>query len=195
MKFPALFLDLDGTVRETISGRKFINHPQDQKLIDGAAKAIAYFANRDYIILGLTNQAGVRDGYKSLDDCVLEQFETLEQIPPLRQILFCPDSGKQLGSVTRSSPRIFPGEKFLVSKDTLDRIYCNVSPFEPVDRGHNFSSFRKPGSGMVEYLVSTYSIDVRNSLLVGDMDSDRQCVKDIDCGFLWAHQWRDMFGK
>ena len=35
-----LLLDLDGTVRESASGAKFINKPDDQVLIDGALKAI-----------------------------------------------------------------------------------------------------------------------------------------------------------
>ncbi len=37
-----LFLDLDGTVRETKSGNTFINNPCDQKLISGVEEAIAH---------------------------------------------------------------------------------------------------------------------------------------------------------
>lgn len=36
-----LFVDCDGTIREPLSGAKFIQHPHDQKIIKGATEAIA----------------------------------------------------------------------------------------------------------------------------------------------------------
>ncbi len=38
-----LLVDLDGTIRELLSGEKFIQYPQDQKIIKGADKAIAHY--------------------------------------------------------------------------------------------------------------------------------------------------------
>ncbi|MBE9193571.1 hypothetical protein IQ230_25235 [Gloeocapsopsis crepidinum LEGE 06123] len=38
-----LLLDCDGTIREPISGAKFIQHPEDQKIIAGAEQAIAHY--------------------------------------------------------------------------------------------------------------------------------------------------------
>jgi D-glycero-D-manno-heptose 1,7-bisphosphate phosphatase len=40
-----LFVDLDGTIRETRSGETFINKATDQQPIAGAKKAIAHFAS------------------------------------------------------------------------------------------------------------------------------------------------------
>lgn len=42
-RFNALFLDLDNTVRQTKSGKQFINDPTDQKLILGVKEAIAFY--------------------------------------------------------------------------------------------------------------------------------------------------------
>jgi hypothetical protein len=39
-----LLVHLDGTIREPLSGEKFIQHPQDQKIIKGADKVIALVA-------------------------------------------------------------------------------------------------------------------------------------------------------
>ncbi|MBD1932549.1 MULTISPECIES: hypothetical protein [Cyanophyceae] len=39
-----LILDMDGTVRQPLSGNKFIQRPRDQQIIEGVENAIAYFA-------------------------------------------------------------------------------------------------------------------------------------------------------
>ncbi len=47
-----LMLDLD-TIRKPKSGSKFIGHPQDQQIIEGADKAIAHYHREGYIIVGI----------------------------------------------------------------------------------------------------------------------------------------------
>jgi D-glycero-D-manno-heptose 1,7-bisphosphate phosphatase len=54
-----LFLDLDGTIRETKSGAKFINDPYDQKAIDGANTACDQYHKKGWNLIGITNQGGV----------------------------------------------------------------------------------------------------------------------------------------
>ncbi|MBD0361546.1 MAG: hypothetical protein ICV55_01975 [Coleofasciculus sp. C3-bin4] len=49
------FLDLDGTVRESKSGAKFINDPYDQKLIVGVKEAIAHYNATGWQLIGITN--------------------------------------------------------------------------------------------------------------------------------------------
>ena len=53
-----LLLDLDNTVRETISGATFINDPFDQRLILGAAETIARYKSQFWQIIGISNQGG-----------------------------------------------------------------------------------------------------------------------------------------
>jgi hypothetical protein len=74
-----LLLDLDGTVRETKSGQDFINSPDDQTLKIGVFDLIKRAHEIGWGIFGVTNQGGVRAGFKSLKDCIQEQFITLEK--------------------------------------------------------------------------------------------------------------------
>ncbi|YAF99498.1 MAG: hypothetical protein AB3A66_29745 (plasmid) [Nodularia sp. CChRGM 3473] len=65
-----LFLDLDGTVRRTKSGKTFINTPLDQEIIPGVTEAISHYS--DHYLIGITNQGGVAAGKKSLEDAIAE---------------------------------------------------------------------------------------------------------------------------
>ena len=38
-----IFFDLDGTLRQTKSGKIFINEPTDQKAIEGTQEALDYY--------------------------------------------------------------------------------------------------------------------------------------------------------
>lgn len=161
-----LLVDLDGTIREPISGQKFIQHPRDQQIIAGADKAIAHFNSKGYICIGITNQGGVAAGHKSLDDCIQEQSYTLELFPQLHKIYFCPDfEGQQLGCVYRSHYNLL------------------------AHRG--FSSFRKPGAGMLEYARSTHSSE--ECWYIGDRSEDQAAANAAGIDFLWANIWRDRF--
>jgi len=95
-----LFLDLDGTVRETKSGATFINKPDDQKLIEGVQETISNYDG--WRIIGITNQGGVATGFKSLKSCLLEQAQTLQLLPRMERIYFCPDNGETCYEVTPS---------------------------------------------------------------------------------------------
>jgi len=65
-----LLVDLDGTIREPLSGGQFIQHPQDQRIIKGADKAIAHYHKEGWVIVGITNQGGVAAGFKQLSDAI-----------------------------------------------------------------------------------------------------------------------------
>lgn len=52
-----LFLDLDGTVRESTNGR-FIQTPTGQRIMAGVHEAIAFHKSQGYLIIGVTNQDG-----------------------------------------------------------------------------------------------------------------------------------------
>ena len=158
-----LLLDMDGTVREPASGEKFIQHPLDQKIMHGADIAIALADAQGWFIIGITNQGGVAAGKKSLRDCVEEQVYTIKLLPVIHKIYFCPDfDGKELGCVYRTSYTVFspPG----------------------------YSSFRKPGAGMIEYAIDTHTVG--ECLFVGDRPEDEQAAASAGIKFLWADAWR-----
>jgi hypothetical protein len=98
-----LLVDCDGTIRKPITRNLFIQHPRDQKIIKGAAEAIAHFHAQGYTIIGITNQGGVAMGYKSLEDAIAEQLYTLELLPQILCIYFCPDlEGKYCWLVSKT---------------------------------------------------------------------------------------------
>jgi len=59
----AVFTDLDGTLIETRSGRKFPLHSEDWKFIDSTLAALKYYADKGYKICIVTNQGGIEQGY------------------------------------------------------------------------------------------------------------------------------------
>ncbi len=91
-----LLVDCDGTIRQPKSGAKFIDKPTDQEPIPGAVEAIDHYHSEGWLIIGVTNQAGVAAKHKSLKDCVQEQQYTLRLFPQLEAIYFCPDYERKL---------------------------------------------------------------------------------------------------
>ncbi len=170
-----LFLDCDGTIREPKSGAKFINTPDDQRIITGADKAIAHYQNDGYKIIGITNQGGCdtinRDTgkpLKSLSDCIAEQAKTLELLPQFEGIYFCPDmKGNDCWYVSKT-------RNFQIGSIKL------------------IGKFRKPDAGMIVYsLWSKPGIKLADCWMVGDRPEDEQCAQNAGINFMWADIWRD----
>jgi len=55
---PALCLDLDGTIRYSVTG-KFINKPQDIQLFPGVEDKLWEYKDKGYLVFGVSNQGGV----------------------------------------------------------------------------------------------------------------------------------------
>lgn len=168
-----LLVDCDGTIREPLSNHRFIEHPKDQRIIRGAKKAIAHFHSQDYLIIGITNQGGCSavnpetgKPYKSIGEAIAEQRYTLELLPQIHKIYFCPDfEGKTLGVV--------------------------YSTFERVWQPEGYSSFRKPSPGMLEHCLQTH--EVGEVIMVGDRLEDRAAAEAAGIEFMEADQWREKF--
>lgn len=192
-----LFLDLDGTIRETKSGEAFINNPYDQQPIKWSQEACKYYHENGWTLVGITNQGGVKWGYKSLEDMVKEQQETLRIFPELSKINACPDDGFEMVTIHKSHYSLINCEDLGITIDNY---------------------FRKPNIGMIEYFLKTHekiidilniemteyflkthnkTIDIsRNTnkiteiLFVGDREEDQLCGLNAKIPFLWAHEWR-----
>lgn len=89
---PALFVDLDGTVRETLSGRVHPVKPQDQVLRPGVLPKLREYRARGFAVVGVTNQAGVAMGILSEADVrAINRRLEVELAPGLFDlILYCP---------------------------------------------------------------------------------------------------------
>lgn len=123
-----LFLDLDGTVRKTKSGFHSINDPYDQELIPGVENAIARY--KGWEIFGITNQGGVGAGFKTLNDCILEQAETMRLLPWIQSVCFCPDDGKTMYMVKSCTHKVTKdsiGVMLVISANQVPAWFCMFS--------------------------------------------------------------------
>lgn len=170
-----LLLDCDGTIREPVSNSKFIQHPHDQRLIKEAEKTIIDYHGKGWAIYGITNQGGVAAGHKSLDDAIKEQFYTLKLIPAMSGIYFCPD---------------FKGDKVYFTCEFFAAGYKRSNfPHPNVPSELLYSSFRKPGSGMLMLAIDFLEEYPSEILMVGDRHEDHQAAEAANINFLWAEDW------
>jgi histidinol-phosphate phosphatase family protein len=89
----AVFLDRDGTI---ILDAHYISQPDQVRLIDGAAEAIARINSLMIPVIVVTNQSGIGRGYYSLDDyaAVASRLDSLleESGAHIDATYFCPHS-------------------------------------------------------------------------------------------------------
>lgn len=149
-----LLLDLDGTIRQSKSGKQFIEDANDVELISDLIEPILWqYKIRGWVIFGITNQGGVAHGFKKLADVLEESIATQAQFKrnPIDFIFYSAHDpkGKIVPFNTRSLLRK-PYYGMAVQAEVLAR-----------EEG-----------GII--------IDWDNSILVGDRDEDKQMAKAID---------------
>lgn len=177
-----LLVDCDGTIREPLSGKKFIQNSLDQKVIEGADRAIAFYHHQEYKIIGITNQLGVAAGYKSYQDTIDEQVYTLQLFPQMLNIFFCPDRGMTLCKVW-------------LTASGYDVAVFNRQDFpDPNNAGELlYQSFRKPGMGMLMSAIDSLDDYPEEILYVGDRQEDYLAANSAGVKFIWADPWRQAF--
>ena len=164
-----LLVDLDGTIRQSLSGQRYFQHSQDQQTILGADIALRSYSD-DWLIVGITNQGGVAAGYKTIQRCIEEQQYTLELFPQLKEIYFCPDfDGKKCFRVTRHNA------------------YNHSKTKGP---GH----YRKPGAGMLHLAMARHKHIPQNTWYVGDRSEDEAAARRAGVQFQWAEDWIEQRG-
>jgi D-glycero-D-manno-heptose 1,7-bisphosphate phosphatase len=165
-----LFCDVDGTLTGTLSGATFKLHPRDVLVLPGVKKALAHYAKEGYLMIGISNEGGVGAGHKKLEAAFEEKQYTCSLLPQLKAIYFCPDFAGQV--LCRAD------------RDTAIEV--------KVESG-KYSSFRKPGAGMIEYCLALYEADVGQCWMVGDRPEDEQAAEARGINFIAADVWRDKF--
>lgn len=175
-----LFVDIDGTLTETISGHPFKQHPQDVKIIEGADKAVAHFAKLGWHIVGISNQGGCAainpetgKPRKTIEATIAEMQFTLGLLPQLTAIYFCPDfEGNDCW-------RVSPLDAYEISDRETQLI----------------GEFRKPNAGMLKLakLFVEDSEDVEEMMMIGDRPEDEQAAVNAGINFCPANVWRDRF--
>ncbi len=175
-----LFLALDGTIRRSKSGAAFINQPDDQELIEGIQQVLTHYP--DYVKIGIGNQDSVASGGKSLEDAIKEQEITLDLVPQLKCIYFCPDfEGKECHYVGRYG---------------IERSYLHIqfTPEYLAELAYLIGSFRKPNPGMLQLAMKEYQVfdspeEITDVLMVGDSVEDAAAATAAGIGFMWAVDW------
>ena len=65
---PVIFLDRDGTINEEVH---YLHRPEDLKILPGVPQAIRRFREAGYLVVVITNQAGIGRGYYTEKDLEL----------------------------------------------------------------------------------------------------------------------------
>lgn len=176
-----LFVDCDGTIRESASGGKFINRPEDQRILEGVPEAIAHYQQKGWEIIGITNQGGVAAGHKSLEEALKEQRYTLDLLAEISSIYMCPD---------------FEGEEcWCVRRDGSSLVRRSDFPNPHIPGELLYQRFRKPGSGMIMLAIDCFEVYPNDCWLIGDREEDALAATAAGINFMWADAWRIRFIK
>ena len=101
----AIFLDRDGVINIEVG---YLSNPNDFKIIEGTIEALKILNKKDFLLIVVTNQAGIARGYYTEDDLkdvhhkmryVLKQHEVT-----LIDIFYCPHHPEFTGSCNCRKP-------------------------------------------------------------------------------------------
>ncbi|MCR5290543.1 MAG: HAD-IIIA family hydrolase [Treponema sp.] len=150
-KQKAVFLDRDGTLNKEVH---FLKNIDDLELLPGVAQAVKKINSLGYLAIVITNQPVIARG-----DITFEQLQEINN--KLETLL-----GKE-GAY-------------------IDALYfCPHHPdsgFEGERPAYKkICSCRKPNSGLIEQAAKDFNIDITQSYMVGDSDSDYQCGLKAGC--------------
>ncbi|MBU7583090.1 MAG: HAD hydrolase-like protein [Nostoc sp. TH1S01] len=174
----AILFDIDGTLTGILTGETFKKNPYDVIVLPGVEAGLKYYFHQvpGWLMIGISNQGGIDKGHKSIEDTIVEMKNTLELLPWLSAIYFCPDlQGLNCWKVTNDS----------VVKMTNQSV-----------KGKNFSKknkYRKPGAGMIFQASLDFGIDLAQSYMIGDRPEDEQAALAARVQFISAENWRNKF--
>jgi D-glycero-D-manno-heptose 1,7-bisphosphate phosphatase len=66
---------------------------------------------------------------------------------------------------------------------------CVTHPNGKKKAARRESRFRKPNSGMLEYLMDAFGVAAADTVYVGDMDTDQEAAEAVGVKFMWASEF------
>lgn len=170
-KYSLVIFDKDGTLTTTVSGERFVQHPEDQKLRDGLYQRLEGLANDGVKIAIATNQGGVAAGHKSMGDLEKELYYLTRIMP---------------GSVARDAAFLACPD-FKGSECWQWAWVAYPTTGMMIDVSTESHSFRKPGPGMLLLAMKRHGVtDPSQCLMVGDRPEDEQAAQAAGMDFEWA---------
>ena len=134
----ALFLDRDGVINVE---KNYVFRIENFEFMPGIFDLCAIARRLDFLLIVITNQAGIGRGYYTEAD-----FEQLTQ---------------------------WMVDQFSSRGINIDRVYhCPFHPTAGIGAYRQESYDRKPNPGMIMKAKEDFAIDLANSVIVGDKDSD-----------------------
>lgn len=164
-KQKAVFLDRDGTINRYVG---FLRDIKDFELIDGIAGAIQNINVSGYLCIVITNQPVVSRGEVTLDD--------LEEIHNKMETLLGYE-GAYVDAIYFCPHHPHKGYAGEVTELKID---CDC---------------RKPKPGMLLKAAIDFNIDLENSWMVGDSESDIEAGRSAGCKTALIHSGSEDFGQ
>ncbi len=179
-----LVLDKDGTLTRTKSGHTFVQHPEDQVLINGVTEAIAAYTANGWTMAIASNQGGVAAGHKTLEQAIAEMQYAMKLTGLESSALFCPDiKGDQCWHVHSTEK----GEVRHIAHPLHKNKNCE----------NLIGLFRKPNGGMLIHLKNHFSTTWSENkfLMIGDRDEDFGAAVKAGFGYMHVSAWLEPFRK
>jgi len=148
----AVFLDRDGTI---ITNEGDLGNPNGVELIDGAKEAIKMLYEAGWLLIVVTNQAGVARGAFTEDDihkvhAKIDGLISIDEVCPIEQYY-----------------------------------YCCYHPEGPDPEWTCDHPNRKPRPGMLREAMLKHDIDGTRSWMIGDTARDIQAGNACSCKTIW----------
>jgi D-glycero-D-manno-heptose 1,7-bisphosphate phosphatase len=135
----AIFLDRDGVINQEVN---YLSKPEDFEFIEGSIDALKILQALDYLLIIITNQAGIARGYFSLENlnAIHDKMLTLlkQNGVTLTDIFFCPHHPDFTGSCDCRKPK--PGMVLNASKKhsvNLNKSYMVGDTLIDIETGFN----------------------------------------------------------
>jgi len=150
----ALFLDRDGIINKNFG---HVHKIENIKFLNGIFDLAKFFYNTGFIIIVVTNQAGIGKGLYTID-----QFNSVTQ--------FIHNSFEQHGVIIN--------ETFFCPHTLSDNCEC-----------------RKPKIGLIKLAALKYNIDLNNSFMIGDKNTDYQACLTANIKYCYLKNKNEALSK